>query len=189
MNRMKYFPYLVICILLILVSLGGADTGVFRPGTIHPAAPPETLQLGQLVGIWTAEQTVRESDGAWSQKKTHGEWRWYYILDGHAIQDDWMSRDGGEEFHPIGTNIRIYNPSEKKWYMAWIDKNNRTLAVFTAISENGNVVMTGTNAKGRVVRNTFSNITGQSFEWVQEWTGDEGKSWFAVARIECKRKK
>jgi hypothetical protein len=67
--------------------------------------------------------------------------------------------------HPTGTNIRIYNADEKKWYMAWIDKNNRRLAPFTALNDSGTIVMDGTNAKGRHIKNIFlilrrMNLTG-----------------------------
>lgn len=164
----------------------------FDPGRLNPAAPPETALLGQLAGVWEAEQRVRKQDGSWSDETTKAEWRWYYILDGHAIQDDWISLPKNEDADakplPVGTNIRIYNPEEKQWYMAWIDKNNRRLATFTAIEQNGNIIMTGQNAKGQQVRNTFSNITENQFDWAQEWTMDGGTSWFAVSKIHCERR-
>ena len=169
------------------------ENTTFHAGELHPEAPRETLQLGQLVGIWEARQVKRNRDGTWSNDTTRAEWRWYYILDGHAIQDDWIAFTAGSELAPatqaVGTNIRIYNPQEQQWYMAWIDKTSRRLATFTATNENGDVVMTGHNAQGRLIRNTFSNLTQQSFDWTQEWTQDEGQTWFAVARISCRRKR
>lgn len=162
-------------------------------GEIHPEAPAETAQFGQLIGHWRAEQTIRNRDGSWSDKKTHAEWRWYYILEGHAIQDDWISlskdEDSGQTAASVvGTNIRIYNPKEQQWVMAWIDKNSRRLATFTAVFENENIIMTGTDNQGRLGRNTFHNITENSFDWKKEWTSDNGETWFEVARIHCVRK-
>jgi hypothetical protein len=160
----------------------------FNPGKLNPNAPKETEQFGQLVGIWDAEQSVRNKDGTWSERTTKAEWRWYYILDGHAIQDDWFSPDSTNILQWIGTNIRIYNPEEKQWHMAWIDKTNRRLATFTAIVENDEIIMKGINAKGREIRNIFSNISAESFNWTQQWTFDGGNSWIEVARIQCRRK-
>lgn len=165
----------------------------FEPGKLNPSAPPETETLGQLAGVWIAEQITRNRDGSWSDKKTYGEWRWYYILNGHAIQDDWISLppDDSPSKNPLGygTNIRIYNPKEKQWLMAWIDTSTRGLAIFTAVNEPGKVIMTGHETNGQRARNTFYNITKDSFDWVKEWTMDEGKTWFPVGRIHCTRKK
>jgi hypothetical protein len=43
--------------------------------------------------------------------------------------------------------------------------------------------MEGNDAQGRPVRNVFSNITENSFDWAQQWTFDDGKSWVDVAKI------
>ncbi len=165
----------------------------FAPGRLNPSAPPETEMLGQLAGIWLVEQTVRNRDGSWSDKKTYAEWRWYYILDGHAVQDDWIAPppDDTSSKAPrfFGTNIRIYTPEEKQWMMAWIDTSGRRLATYTAVNEGGKVIMTGHEASGRMARNTFYNITKDSFDWMKEWTTDEGKTWFAVSRIHGTRRK
>jgi hypothetical protein len=119
---------------------------------------------------------------------TRAEWRWYYILDGHAIQDDWFSVDSTNNLQWVGTNIRIYNPEENQWHMAWIDKTNRRLGTFTATYENGTIIMKGTNTKGRQIKNIFSNITKKTFDWTQQWTFDGGKSWVEVTKIRCTRK-
>jgi hypothetical protein len=177
-----------ITILAILFYLSLFAQEGFNPGKLNPEAPKETKQFGQLVGRWDAEQNIRNKDGTWSEKATKAEWRWYYILDGHAIQDDWFSSDSTNHLQWVGTNIRIYNPEEKQWHMAWIDKTNRRLAIFTAIYENGKIIMEGTNAKGRQIKNIFSDITERSFNWTQQWTFDEGKSWVEVAKIHCTKK-
>jgi hypothetical protein len=155
---------------------------------LNPKAPVETNILGQLIGTWEAEQSFKNRDGSWNDEKKYAIWKWYYILDGHAIQDNWISVDSLNNENIIGTNIRIYNSEENQWYMAWIDKSNRRLATFTAINDSGTVIMDGTNAKRQHIRNTFFNISENEFDWKQEWTFDEGKSWVIVTKIHCKRK-
>lgn len=159
----------------------------FNPGTLSQDAPEETGILGQLTGIWQADQTILKSDGNWAAAKNKAEWKWYYILDGHAIQDDWIVIDSAGDRSVAGTNIRIYNKDEAKWYMGWIDSKNRRLAEFTAINDGNSVVMTGTNAQGRAIRNTFYNISADYFDWKQEWTFDEGNTWTEVTKIKCTR--
>ena len=204
-TKLVYSVVAAFLLFVTLITAGKAQQGItpdnngirrssnnFNPGQLNPNAPPETEQYGQLAGVWEAEQAVINPDGTWPEKTTRAEWRWYYILDGHAIQDDWFSlettADSSQELQPVGTNIRIYNPGDKKWHMAWIDKTNRRLAIFTAVQQDGKIIMSGTNAKGREIRNTFFNITGKAFDWQQEWTFDQGKSWVVVTKIHCRRK-
>jgi hypothetical protein len=49
--------------------------------------------------------------------------------------------------------------------------------------------MDGTNASGRHIKNTFFNISENEFNWKQEWTFDDGKSWVEVTKIHCRRVK
>lgn len=175
-------------VLLIIFNFYLYAQEKFDPGKLNPEAPQETEQFGQLAGIWDAQQTIRNRDGSWSDKTTKAEWRWYYILDGQAIQDDWFSADSANNLQWVGTNIRIYNPDEKQWYMAWIDKTNRKLATFISTYEDGIMTMDGTNAKGRHIKNIFSNLSKESFDWVQQWTFDEGKTWVEVTKIHCTKK-
>lgn len=193
-----FIIFFLIFFLLALTPLsaqqttGSTQTEIPRKG-LHPDAPPETQILSQIFGEWDAYQVRKNRDGTWSTDTTHYEWRWYSILDGHAIQDDWFKFEGStgsvQTPHIVGTNIRIYNASEKQWHMAWIDKTNRKLATFTARNENNMVIMSGKNARGREVKNTFFNLSKDTFDWKQEWTFDGGNSWVEVSQIHCKRQK
>ena len=177
-NTILFINALIMLVSFPVQKLSGSEKSLnksdktFSKGMLNPEAPPETEQFGQLAGIWDAEHVKRNRDGSWSDKKTKTEWHWYYILDGHAIQDDWISVEKHEESSsiliPVGTNIRIYNPEEAKWYMAWIDKNNRRLASFTATYKDDEIIMSGQNAQGRQIRNTFFNISRNNFDWKQE---------------------
>ncbi len=159
---------------------------------IHQDAPPETAILGQLLGTWDAYQVKMNRDGTWSSDTAHYQWNWYPILDGHGIQDDWIKIDSVNgsrvELEIVGTNIRIFNSVENRWHMNWIDKMQRKSLIFTAINHEGTVVMSGKNAKGRPTRNTFYNLTPETFDWKQEWTFDNGTSWVTVSKIHCQRK-
>ncbi len=161
------------------VTLGGNDESAdsIEQDKIHP--------FDKLIGTWDATQSIRNRDGSWTVQKKQYKWKFYPILEGEAVQDDWIVVDSTGRELTTGTNIRISNSEENRWYMAWIDKTHRRLATFTAVYENGKIIMDGTNAQGRHIHNTFYNISEKSFEWKQEWTFDEGKSWVEVARIKC----
>ena len=179
-----------------LVSLAAASLVASLPAWAqsraegpHPDAPPEMAILGQLAGVWDVEQETRKPDGSWSDSGT-AEWHWYYALDGHAIQDDWIKPPLHEdaESRSFGTNLRIYDPKAGEWAMTWIDTTARKTLTFTAKNVGDTVVMSGANAGGRPVRNTFSDITERTFEWVQEWTFDDGATWVPVVRIHATRR-
>ena len=163
----------------------------FETGILSPEPPAETEFLGRLVGVWKAERKIRNQDGTWSEAVVEADWMLCYILDGHAIQDDWIlppldiEIENHERFY--GTNIRIFNSDSGQWEMAWIDKKNRKLANFTATQNEHELTMEGTN-NSRLIRNTFYNISDNSFDWVQKWTFDQGKSWVPVVEIHCQRK-
>ena len=159
-----------------------------------PEPASELPILGSLLGLWDVSMTSRNRDGSWPEESKPFLWRWYSILDGQAIQDDWIRLTQKDDVtsqptsRVMGTNIRIYNPEEELWHMAWIDSTNRKVATFTATNHDGTVVMRGDSAQGRPIRITFSNFTSQTFEWTQEWTSDGGETWFPVAKMQCRRR-
>lgn len=183
--------------LIIITSTGlgcvqdDSFEGSTKSQTLNNNAPAETESLGRLIGKWDAKIERLDNDGNWNPGTNKIEWHWYFILNGHAIQDDWITEkltgDGSDSTLVYGTNIRIYNKDENKWYMAWLHGDGRKLATFTAVNENDKVIMEGTNASGREVRITFFDIKENSFEWQQEWTFDDGKNWTVVAKIHCLR--
>ena len=72
-------------------------------------------------------------------------WRFYRILNGHGIQDDWTAPaphiDVDESARTYPTNIRIFDDAQGQWAMAWIGSMNRTLQTFTATSTEDQLVM------------------------------------------------
>lgn len=148
--------------------------------------------LDQLFGEWDAFQITKNPEGSWSNDTTYSQWHWYPILEGDAIQDDWIKivNDKKSKQSPqiVGRNIRIYNKAEEQWHMVWIGRGFPKLATFTAKNENDRVIMSGKNINGRDIKNTFFNISKESFDWKQEWTFDSGNSWVEVSIIHCKRR-
>ena len=153
---------------------------------IYSQTSGENSILNKMIGTWVAKGLSMNQDGTWQTDTTTSTWIWYKILQDQAIQDDWYANttpDMLDEASSLGTNIRIYNEKEKKWNMGWIDTFNRNLQSFSAIEENGILTMEGHNAQGRPIRNVFSNVMEETFEWTQQWTFDNGKTWIGVAKI------
>ncbi len=155
--------------------------------TIH--SQNKLKPFDKLIGTWDISQSVRQQDGTWKENPHKYKWKFYTILGGEAIQDDWIVVDSEGKETTSGTNIRIFNSEENQWHMAWIDKTQRRTAVFTAKNIDGTVLMEGTNATGREVKITFYDISQNSFNWKQEWTFDGGQNWVTVVKLKATRAK
>ena len=174
-----------------------AAAGEFDPGSRHPEAPPETEQFGRLAGVWDVEMSVRKDDGSWPEpgQGKRVEWRFRYILDGWAIQDEWIAPPPDvsteDDQRQLGTNIRIYDPKAGHWDSAWISNTQQKVSTFEAVAEESDrIVMTGTHASGRPSRVTFYDITDDRFEWRMELqgVGEDPEAWTEVARIHAEKK-
>ncbi|MCZ6640094.1 MAG: hypothetical protein O7G86_18335 [Gammaproteobacteria bacterium] len=153
--------------------------------------PPETEHFAPLLGSWLVSGRGLSSDGQnWNENPHPALWRFYRILNGHGIQDDWTSPaphvEVDESTRNYGTNIRIFDATKEQWAMAWIGSTNRALLTFTATSTNDEIIM---NSVGMDPprRNIFHNMSSDRFSWRQEWSFDEGETWVAVAYLEATR--
>ncbi len=142
----------------------------------------------EIIGTWDCRGVSRNQDGTWKTDTLNSTWVWFELFNGNAVQDIFYGKVSPNEIDTAssgGTNIRIYNPKDKQWHMAWFDTNNRKIEVFTAVGDKEKIVMDGINAKGRHIQNHFTEITDSFFLWTQYWTFDEGKTWLDVAKMWC----
>lgn len=180
----------VVASLLLAVSAAAHQAPVAGFGTPSPDAPPETAQFAFLVGEWSCT-TRNLAPGGKLRPGPDATWTGYYILDGWAIQDDWVStgRDG-KPFH--GTNIRSFNPETGRWDNRWLPSGTLRWKHYEAEKVGETMVMTGgegVDGKGRVYvdRNTFYGITDEAWRWRKDRSFDGKKSWIGgVALIDCR---
>lgn len=163
----------------------------------HPDAPKETRHFAPLLGTWEVSQkslkrgaTDPNDPASWIVAQHPGEWRFYTILGGQAIQDDFIAPaswvDAPDSQRLYGTNVRIFNAEKGEWEMAWVSTTTREVWRFTATSKEGEIVMRSVDLDPPR-RNIFHDFTPDSFRWRQEWTFDGGKTWIPVAYIEARR--
>ncbi len=89
-----------------------------RPAGPHPAAPSETSQFGFLIGERRCT-ALRLQPGGTYVEGAPADWNGRYILDGWAIEDEWISQlPDGTPFR--GINIRSFNPETRKWDNRWL---------------------------------------------------------------------
>lgn len=154
-----------------------------------PKAPEQTSQFGRLVGNWQIKDSFIDAKGNW-QPGAGAQWRFYWILGGSAIQDDWISpapdKPAPKAGRQYGTNIRIYNPKLNHWEMAWAANNGGKVDTFIATAKGDDVVMTG-NFNGNDTQITFYAIKASQFSWKMEQKDKTTNQYKEVYRIEAKR--
>lgn len=169
-------------IVLILLAVSGAAA----------AAPPaEEDHFAPLLGTWLVDAKSLQRDGqTWVENPHPAEWRFYRILGGEAIQDDFISPaphiqlDKGQR--TWGTNIRIFNREKNAWEMAWIATGGREVLSFSATYLDGEIIMSARGVEPPR-RNVFHNISADRFSWRQDWSFDAGETWVPVAHLEARR--
>lgn len=193
MNRFQrwIFAGLALALLATLAphsAAAGPRGGDF--GRLNPEAPPETAQFAFLVGEWECKTKFMKPDGSGYQQG-RATWTGYFILDGWAIQDDWVGYGpDGKEGH--GTNLRSFNPRTGKWDNRWLPAGSLQWAYFEAEQRGDTLVMTGgegTDPRGEYVdRNVFYDVSPHGFRWRKDRSYDGGETWIeGIGFIEATR--
>ncbi len=178
MKNKKTVWMLMIC---FVCAASHAEEGLLSPQL-------ENSVMKKLLGRWDIADQSLGQDGQW-QAGQGASWHFYTILNGHAVQDDWISPplhvkapEGGRQY---GTNIRIFNPNKDQWEMAWASVKGQKVDTFIATETADRIIMTGL-FNGQQSRITFYDIQTHSFAWKLELKQADD-SWFEVYRIKANR--
>ena len=167
-------------------SSEGRRAGHF--GTLSPDAPPETAEYAFLIGEWSCKTRGMSPTGQMSDGPD-ATWIGYYVLDGWAIQDVWLSSNPGSK---PGTNIRSFNSKTGKWDNRWLAAGSPDWKYFESEKVGDTMVMTGGEGidameRSFVDRNVFYEISEHSWKWRKDRSFDGGENWFeGVAHIHCR---
>ena len=103
--------------ILLLLSQAVFSSETVQSSDKAKAITMENTLFNHLIGNWDIQDWTLDPKGEW-QKGPGADWNWYKILDGQAIQDDWISASLSLSLDPgkrqFGTNIRIYNPKKNQ---------------------------------------------------------------------------
>ncbi|MEX0315960.1 MAG: hypothetical protein AB3N18_17405 [Allomuricauda sp.] len=158
---------------------------------LNETAPSSTDHWGQLVGDWDIVVDMLDDSGE-IQQSFSGEWNWFYIMNGMAIQDVFIlpkrkdSKDQGNQFYGVG--LRIYNEKLDKWQTAYVDTSNRQIDVGEAVSTKEKITLFETNDKKEKIRITYFDFQENTFRWQQEVFNEDQKAWQVTQLIRATRK-
>ena len=119
-------------------------------------------------------------------------WRFKYIMNGMAIQDETLKEDGAHS-----GSIRQYSEELSRWFVHYYStssvpnaKSKSTqLSTWAGNLKDGAMILyreqkSTTGAEG-YYRLTFSDISPEHFNWIGEWVDKEEKIVYPTWKISC----
>jgi hypothetical protein len=169
-------------------------------GSRNPDAPEELALFEFLLGRWECVARVKQPDGTY--RSSRAEWRGRYVLDGHAVADEFRLWDASGRLTQIGWNVRTYSRERRRWVMGWHDALAGTWLEL-APEELGGVESDAAGVRYRhhappgiagnlvpahaIFRVSYAEITPRRFTWRAELSRDGGETWEEVQVIEATR--
>lgn len=153
----------------------------------HPSLGDEAHAFDRLVGTWDCNYSFYAEDGTVS--RASGELSFGWIIDGHALQDIWITYPKGPaEERLIGTSVRFFDAKAKVWRVVFVLPALGLLTTVEGRAEGDRIVLAGQASDGSRRRWSFNDIRADSFVWRGEKSRDGGKTWRLVEEHQMRRR-
>ncbi len=176
--------YVAVCVVIGLITAGAQvhkshhandPSQEFPFGKVHPDAPEQVMEFGSLIGMYDCRSVQRNPDQNWGDT-TMLEWRFSFVLNGMAIQDETWHENGW-----YATSIRQFHPDSAVWVVGYSSSRGVTTTpgVWLGGKEGDDIVLRmpqrspGQGIPG-MSRLTFYDITDRGFRWKGEWVDSAG---------------
>ena len=135
---------------------------------LHNSIPEDRDIFGKFLGKWKLKLTIFSFDG--SSKNHTGEWHFFRILQGRAIQDIWIIPDLNDDdnYHEFGTTVRMFDLKRNIWKASWIGPIQNQLFVFDIEDNNNIIILKETHNQKLNMKWSFFDISKKSFKWKSE---------------------
>jgi hypothetical protein len=149
-----------------------------------------------LIGDWDAEVVDHLPGGV--DRRASAEMHFAWVLEGRAVQDLWISparRDrqtpalarGGKDGNRYGTTLRVYDPEIDAWRITWWNPVSGVETRLVGRRVGSQIVQTGSDAAGRLVRWVFVELDRDRFHWKGEISTDGGVTWVCQTEYLARR--
>lgn len=157
-------------------------------GRYNPTAPKQVQDYKDLIGECECTSESRKPDGSWA-KPVQMIWRWKYIMNGTAVQDETLKEDGNHS-----GSIRQFDTIKKQWNVHYYSSKVASSKLRTwngNKTKDGKIILyldqkapNGTEGFSRL---TFYDISDKGYKWIGEWVDKTEKVVFPFWKIECKK--
>jgi len=127
-----------------------------------PCAAPVYRQFDFWIGDWDVFDVGRPT------KVAHG--RVDSILDGCVLREDYQGTDGHK-----GQSFTIYDATRNVWHQTWVTNRGELLGIEGSVNA-GEMVLSGKNQRGALVRGSWKPVNGEVRE-IAVTSTDAGKNW------------
>ncbi|MEM8845781.1 MAG: DUF4440 domain-containing protein [Bacteroidota bacterium] len=155
-------------------------------GLPNPEAPEQLQDFKLLIGECNCKSQTRKADQSWAEPENMT-WRFKYIMNGIAIQDETLKEDGSHS-----GSIRQFIADSTKWYVHYYSSKTPSPSLATwegNKKEDGKIVLyrdqTAPNGMEGFYRLTFYEIDSLGFKWVGEWVDKTESVVFPTWKIDC----
>jgi hypothetical protein len=145
-----------------------------------PDCAAHMMLYGQFVGSW--DGTLKYVDLEGVRRETTAEVHFGWVLEGRAIQDVWIApsrqaRKEGERLLMHGSTFRVYDPQQDLWHITWIDPVKQVVNRMTGRKVGNDIVQEYRMEDGKRCQWMFTEITRDSFHWINRESAANGESW------------
>lgn len=159
-------------------------------GRLNPDAPMETGDYGKLIGLCDCKRVIRNPDQTWSDT-TAMIWKWKYIMNGYAVQDE-VFREG----NLYAGGVRQFNVDSAQWVVSYFSQPAVPWVPGVwhgGTQENQDIVLfkdqKAPNGTDGFYKITFTNISKDKFDWIGEWVNVGETFKLPTMMIYCQKRK
>ncbi len=155
-------------------------------GLPNPEAPKELMDFAPLIGECNCKSETRNADQSWAEPEDML-WRFKYIMNGMAIQDETLKQDGSHS-----GSIRQFIPDSTKWYVHYYSSKAPSTSLPTwegNKEEDGKIILyrekKAPNGMDGYYRLSFYDIDDKGFKWIGEWVNKDESIVYPTWKIDC----
>ncbi len=191
-------------IFILLVFISGASTSMLKAqnsfdyepsekhpyGLPNPEMPKAFLDYAPLVGECACKSLVRIDQNTWGDTVVMT-WRFKYIMNGRAVQDETLKADGSHS-----GSIRQFVSDSARCYVHYYSSAKPSSALGTwegNVNDEGDMVLykdqPAPNGAEGYYKIMFTEISDRGFNWLGQWVSKDESIAYPLWKIFCKKRK
>ena len=157
-------------------------------GLANPAASQQIKDYAPMIGECDCKSESRKPDGTWNEA-IDMKWRFKYIMNGMAVQDETLKSDGKHS-----GSIRQFNKDSLQWNVHYYASASLVNALphWEGKKTDDKIVLyrkqNAPNGTEGYFRLTFYDMNDKGYKWIGEWVDLAEKIVYPTWKIACVRK-
>lgn len=177
--------------LIVIFQVQAQSEFAYEPSASHPfglpnpSAPENIKDWDELIGLCHCTSSTFQNDRTWSDP-VNVKWRFKYIMNGTAVQDESLKSDG---IH--SGSIRQFNSANSSWNVHYYSsaQTPKDLQSWNGKREGDKIVLydeqKAPNGMDGFYKISFTDISKKGFNWLGEWVNPDESVKFPLWKIKC----